>query len=97
MIDVKFGVVRTDSGVVDINSRNSSDTKRTFKGVYPAKLGLIINEARKHTYWHVNQQRVHEIINSQIGLRTKVREISRDSTSDKIIFKEHFFESDLSI
>lgn len=65
---LRIGVVRTDKGKIDIKSKGQHFT-RTFKGVDPITVGVIVNEARKHTYWCTNAHRVLELIKTQQELK----------------------------
>lgn len=66
--NLKVGVVRTDGGIIDISSKDRH-FERTFRGVYPACYGVIVNECRKHTYWNENSRLSVEFLKTQMKIR----------------------------
>ena len=73
-LELKMGVVRTDGGEVDIYSRDKHFA-RDFMGVYPLTLGIVVNEARKHTYWHENSKKTVELIDNQVAMKNEINTI----------------------
>lgn len=83
---LKVGIVRTDGGAVDIYQQGQH-FNRCFKGVYPVSLGLIVNEARKHTYWLENMLTTLRIVDAQICLKVMMGFLSQrlsDLMSDQL-------------
>ena len=62
LVDIKFGVVRTDGGFIDINAIDKH-YKRFFSGVSSYANGLIVNEARKYTFWVRNAEIITYLAN----------------------------------
>lgn len=68
---LRFGIVRTDGGVVDINDVNSPHHERLFSGVRDLEStpGLIVNEARKHIFWAKNMTMTADLVDLHYNIK----------------------------
>jgi len=81
-VDLKVGTVRTDEGKINIYAKDKH-FGRSFKGVYAAFLGLIVNEARKHTYWYDNAVACLRLMQIQMIMPIKIHQLVQ-TLSEKV-------------
>lgn len=76
LLDLKTGVIRAPEQVV-AKDVCEEELKRKYKGIRTVALGLIVNEARQHTFWNENAQEVLCLLNKQTQTKSMVIHLAR--------------------
>jgi len=76
LLDLKIGVIRAPEQVVN-KGVCEEELKLKYKGIRAVALGLIINEARQHTFWNENAQEVLLLLNKHAKTKSMVIHLAR--------------------